>query len=227
MSSLLEGCTVHYFDITGRAEMLRLALAHTGLEWHDDRFPGSEWPTKKAASPTGKAPWVTLADGTSLAQSRAILRLIGKEGGLYPTDALRALRVDELIDTCDDAGATVRSTGDKLEGDAKKAARAESAATGDIRAALRWIDEFVGANGSAGFAVGDSLTIADFALATTATSIASGAFDGVPESVLDGFAHIRAVRKTVASLPSTIAFYEERGNAKSKGELLNAAAKDL
>lgn len=225
--SILAGCSVHYFDITGRAEMLRLALAHTGLEWHDDRFPGAEWPAKKASSPSGKAPWLTLADGSQLAQSRAILRLIGKEGGLYPKDSLLAQRVDELIDNCDDAGATVRATGDKLEGEAKAAARAESCASGEIHLALKRIDEYVAAHGSGGFAVGGALTIADFALCTTAASLASGAFDGVPPTVLDAFAHIQAVRKTVAALPSTVAFYEKRGDAKSKGELLIAGAKDL
>ena len=226
-TAMFHGCTLTYFDGLGRGEVLRLALNHLGIAWTDDRIKGSDWPALKAAAPWGKLPFVKLSDGTHLAQTKAILRLVGKQGGLYPADALAAFRVDELVDTMEDLSNAVRLTGDGKEQAEKEAIRTESSERGEIHALLRKIDDFIGAHGSGGFAVGASLSIVDFAVFSTCSSIASGVYDGVPPTVLNPFARLQAVRKTVASLPSTIAWYEHRGDAKSKGEIFNAAAKDL
>ena len=39
-------------------------------------------------------------DGVSATQSVAHLRYAGKKSGLYPTDDMQALRVDEILDIC-------------------------------------------------------------------------------------------------------------------------------
>jgi glutathione S-transferase len=223
----LDGSTLTYFAGAGRAEVLRLSLAKLGVQWTDERLDFKSWPAFKASAPWGTVPTLKLADGQVLAQTKAILRLVGKKGGFYPTDELLAMRADELVDALEDLSSTVRLTGSKLEGAEKEAARKASSEAGEIYAALEKIEAFVGAHGSDGFAVGSSLSIADFALFATLSNLAGGNYDGVPPTVLDPFRHVQAVRKTVASLPTTVAWYESRGDAKSKFEIFNASAKDL
>jgi glutathione S-transferase len=176
--------------------------------------------------PWAKIPTIALADGTTIAQTKAMLRLIGKTSGTYPLDPMLAFRADELIDTVEDLSNATRLTGEKLEGAEKEAARKASAEAGDIADGLRRLNEFIGKHGANGFAVGNSLTIADFAVFSTCSNMIAN-YDGVPITALDPFPNIQAVRKTVASLPSTVGWYASRGDAKSKSELLNASAKDL
>jgi hypothetical protein len=39
---------LHYFDIYGRAEPIRMLLAHAKAEFEDVRLPREEWPKIKA-----------------------------------------------------------------------------------------------------------------------------------------------------------------------------------
>lgn len=226
IGEMFNDCTMTYFDAAGRGEVLRLALSHLGVAWTDVRIKGADWPALKPTTTWQSIPVVNLANGTQLAQTKAILRLIGKHGNFYPTDPTLAFRADELVDTIEDLSVTTRMTGDGKEQAEKEAARKDSAERGAIHEILRRIDEFIGTHGSSGYCIGHSLSTADFAVFSTCSNIVSN-YDGIPSTALDPFVRIQAVRKTVASLPSTIKWYESRGDKKSKSELFNAAAKEL
>ena len=93
---------VSYFDATGRAEAIRLTLAIGGnTTFEDDRFAGSAWPELKPTTRWGMTPEATVA-GRTYGQSHAILRYAGKTAGLYPSDALAALAVDEMLGVLED-----------------------------------------------------------------------------------------------------------------------------
>lgn len=69
----------------------------------DKRIPFPEFGALKAAGafPFGSVPVLDI--GTErFAQSGAILRYAGKLAGLYPVDAVAALRVDMAIDTIEE-----------------------------------------------------------------------------------------------------------------------------
>jgi prostaglandin-H2 D-isomerase / glutathione transferase len=76
-------------------------LHAAGLEFTDTRFAGKDWPTIKAATPLGFVPNLKV-NGKTFCQSKALMRFAGKKSGMYPTDDLEALAVDEAIDTLDD-----------------------------------------------------------------------------------------------------------------------------
>jgi prostaglandin-H2 D-isomerase / glutathione transferase len=89
---------VTYFPVTGRAEITRLALAFGGIEYEDHRVQRAEYAAIKPTLPLNQIP-VLEVDGVVYAQSMAMARYAGRLSGLYPTDAIEALKVDMLIET--------------------------------------------------------------------------------------------------------------------------------
>ncbi|CAM9830208.1 unnamed protein product [Ectocarpus fasciculatus] len=85
---------LHYFDDPGRAEATRVALAYAGKDFQDNIMGFPEYDACKWA---GKGLPVLEMDGAEYTQSTALLRYAGKLGGLYPDDALAALKVDEIV----------------------------------------------------------------------------------------------------------------------------------
>ena len=209
--TLLSNCKLTYFGIVGgRVEACRLALSLGNIAFQDDRISFPEWKDFKPKTPFGSVPVLTLEDGTQLAQQRAILRLIGKETNLYPTsDHLLAAKVDSLVDATEDLFPKTNAVGQGLPQTEKEAARkAAIEQGGEIYAMLQKIDAFVAANGSNGFAVGSSLTIADLVLFSMTGSIVSGLYDGIPLTAMDAFANITTVRKTVRAHPGVVKYFD-------------------
>lgn len=100
-----ESYTLYYFDAKGRAEPMRILLAHAGVEYTDKRLERKEWGNLKQNMPNKKVPVLELDDGmqkTNLGQSGAILRFLGKKHGYYPEDPLAAHKCDYLIDCYND-----------------------------------------------------------------------------------------------------------------------------
>lgn len=215
-SLLLQGSQLTYFGIPGRGEATRLALTIGGVEnWKDHRIEFSEWPALKQTTPWGSLPLLTLSNGTVIAQQRAILRLVGKETGLYPSeDTVQAALVDSLMDACEDVGSKINAQGQGLEHPEKEAARAKAVAKdGAVYQVLQMVESFVAKYGKNGHAVGNTLTIADLYLYAGCGSLVSGLYDGVPTDCLETpdstFSNINAVRKTVRSHPAAQAYYDK------------------
>lgn len=98
---------LHYFDTRGLAEPIRLTLADLGLDWEEMAHSAETW---KEAKPKGiesglftfgqmPALEYTDADGKqfTMTQSTAILQFLGRQHGLYGTQALsdeQVIKVD-------------------------------------------------------------------------------------------------------------------------------------
>lgn len=90
-----------YFEAKGVAEVSRLALAVAGVNYEDIRVSQEDWPTQKPKFPQGKLP-VLEAGSNIFPQSRAILRFIAREHGLYGIDNIQNTEVDVIIETVQD-----------------------------------------------------------------------------------------------------------------------------
>ena len=209
--TILSNCKVSYFGIPGRGESIRLALAIGGVAFQDDRIESKQWPSIKPTTVWGSLPTLTLSTGEVIAQQRAVLRMIGKETGLYPEDITKAALVDSLMDALEDLETLTSKQGDGLPKLEKEAARAKAMAKGGPSyACLERIEAFVGRHGSDGYAVGNSLTIADVFMFASTGSLVSGLYDGVPLDAIDfDFPNITAVRKTVRSHPGVVEWYQK------------------
>jgi glutathione S-transferase len=113
------------------------------------------------------------------------------------------------MDAAEDIGQKTNAVGQGMAVAAKLAARgAAFEKEGAVYPILANVDKFIAAHGQGGYAVGDSLTIADLMLYTATSSLLSGMFDGVPATALDDFAHIAALRKLVRSYPAVVKYYD-------------------
>ena len=96
-----------YFDIKGKAEPVRLALAVGGVPFEDRRLQRGEWAELKPQTRWRYLPELTVTeDGkapVTFGQSNAQLRYVGRLAGLYPADEpLQAALVDEMLDALED-----------------------------------------------------------------------------------------------------------------------------
>lgn len=215
--NILAGCKLTYFPVPGRGESIRLALAIGGIAFTDERVDFSQWKELKPTTPWGSLPVLTLADGTTIAQQRSILRFVGKHvDDLYPSDPLRAARCDELMDALEDVGVKTNAAGQGLEQAEKEAKRKEAVETGAVAQLLEKVDAYIGAQGSAGHSVGDKMTVADLMLFAQAGTLISGLFDGVPLDCLDRFGNIQALRKAVAAEPACNKWLKDWGEGLPK-----------
>ena len=94
--------TLHYFPLYVRVEAVRMLLHYKNVEFTDNVISFADWGAAKPGFPNGQVPCLELGDGTKLGQSLAILRLLGKQHGMYPADAMAAYHVDSLIDEFND-----------------------------------------------------------------------------------------------------------------------------
>lgn len=94
---------LHYFDLRGRAEIIRLVCAYGRLPLDEVRIPMDRaFLERKSTLPFGQLPMMEI-QGKSYAQSMAMARYAAKQCGLYPVDDdLAALEVDMVMDACAD-----------------------------------------------------------------------------------------------------------------------------
>lgn len=175
-----------YFNVAGIAQATRDLLNFFSIPFEDERLTREEFADKKAELPFGQLPTLTvIADGktTTLAQSKSILRYVGRLTRTYPSkDAVNAAVVDQWCDLHTDfMGPLVLSMyPDKMGLSAfdREAHRAWIRETHlprflkIIDAALvedKWISGM------------DAINIADFCWKPTLEWLKSGTFDGVSE----------------------------------------------
>src|SRR5687768_16514386 len=113
-----------YFDApVSRGEECRLALHVAGVDFEDVRIQRAEWAALKPTTPFGSMPLFELPGHPVLAQSNAILVLIGRRHGLHPKDDFEAARHESVMQHVEDLRAAVGPTLRMSDPDEKRKAR--------------------------------------------------------------------------------------------------------
>jgi prostaglandin-H2 D-isomerase / glutathione transferase len=95
--------TLTYFDApVSRGEECRLALFLAQVPFTDERLKAPDWEKRKSSTPYGAVPVLTAEGHPPIAESNAILRLIGSLHGLHPTDPWEAARHEALMGAIED-----------------------------------------------------------------------------------------------------------------------------
>jgi len=192
--------TLLYFPFAGRGGAIRDAFRIGGVAFEDKHIGRDEFRRMKTEGelPLGSLPALDVGGETPfrISQSNAILRYAGRLAGLYPSDPLEALRVDELLDFAEDMSHALSPSMREPDMDKKLAMRKEIV-DARIPTWCRLLESRIAANGNATHLVGSSLTIADLKLLYGFDALVSGNLDGVPTTVLDPFPKIGAWRTAV------------------------------
>jgi len=162
---------LHYFNIRGKGELIRLIFAAAGEEYEDIRYKarnaemglleGLTWDDEaKASMPLGQMP-VLEVGGVKYCQQLSIAKFLARRFGLMG-DELQALKVDMLVDTMwlDVAMKCILMF---FEKDEEKKAVIKEKANQDIPAMLKNVAKWV----EGGFVLGDKLSLADIAIFDT------------------------------------------------------------
>lgn len=196
-----------YFDMDGgRAEPIRIAFHAAGIDFDDDRFPFTEFPTVRKRTRFNAVPVLDI-DGEQLTQTNAIARYVGKLADLYPSDARQALYCDEVMDVLEDVSHKVGATFG-LEGDALKEAR-QKLVDGWLTIFVRGLGQLLERGGE--YFVDDRLTMADLKAFVQVRSLRSGRLDHVPADLVDRLApNLAAHQERIAADERVVAWYATR-----------------
>jgi len=208
-----------YFGIEGAAEKVRLALVLSGIPFEDDRIGWETWPTLKPTTKYGQLPIMTIDGGEPIAQSEAMLRYVGRLGGLYPPE--KALAIDEAIGLIGDLTRAwtpgfymaMRPTMFGRPEDWQKTEEGQ-AAIKQMREAFvatelpKYLGYFQDMMGDHLFLVGNEPTIADCVLVPTLRNFTKGHLDHVPVTCLDTHPKVTAYIARFMALPKVQAYYD-------------------
>lgn len=186
-----------YFDMAGRAETTRLALAYGNIAYEDKRVAFPDWPALKPTTPLGQLP-VMEVDGKVFAQSIAIARYAAKLSGAYPTDALQALAVDMVVDTVNDLVSVLIDILWLEQDETKKAEKSKKLVEEMMPTSFAALEEMV--EGGAFF--GSSITLADIRVFDFVVSIAVS----FPGFDISKFPKIVGVVESVKTNPNIAAY---------------------
>lgn len=212
-----------YFNGKGLAEQTRLLFAATGTAFEDHRVTYAthpdgtrntpEFDALKPVLPMGQLPvlYVTKDGATSaLPQSKAIERYLARELGLFGASAEQGAVIDAVAEVVVD----IKSKFNAAKADeAKKAAF--FGAGGDLQTLLSYIERTSSAH-SAGFTIGDKLSLADLIIYHLFTIWFTGADKEAAHAVLNSAAPTVAAALAKTSANEGLAKWEAERSSRDE-----------
>jgi glutathione S-transferase len=185
-----------YFDAPmSRGEECRLALHLGGVDFEDHRVKREEWMALKPTTPFGSLPLFELPGHPALAQSNAILVLIGRKHGLHPKDDFEAARHEAIMSYVEELRGHVSPTMRMEDPAEKKRAREQLAAT----YLPGWGANVEKQIGDGPFFGGAALNVVDLKLHMIMRWFAGGALDHIPATILAGYPKLNRLHAAVAA----------------------------
>lgn len=157
---------LYYFDLPGRAEMIRMLLKFVKAPFEDIRMTSDQWGKEKASGkfPLQQLPVLTCeATGMTLAQTDAIMHWLGKKFNLLPKKAEKFYRVLWWCNTAKDILEGCMRTYLPIPEEKKKEIL-KAFYENSVPVFLRAMEQRLTENKSQEFLVGRKNTIADFYL---------------------------------------------------------------
>lgn len=207
--SCCKSYTLTYFNITGRAETIRLIFAAGGIKYEDKRIEQSEWPAMKPNTPWGTLPTLTVGGKTVVGQSMAIARYVAREAGLAGKCSMEQLQVDSVADAITELCDKTIPIFMIQDADKKSAAQNELL-TQCLPAVLTKIANFHDSNnGGKSFLVTDKMTWADIHWYAT-MELMSFAVPGAAELINKQYPRLQQLFERVAANPKIAEYIKKR-----------------
>lgn len=195
---------LYYFNGRGLGEVIRLTFEAKGQKFEDVRYTQETWPEAKKNFETGKLPCLEV-NGKRIPQSKAILRYLGNEFGMFGDDNFERAMVDSMMENIRDMEQELYKL--IMEKDqAKKEEIRNNFKTTVLPAFANLISGTLKQN-KTGYLVGKKLSIADIHLFTFLDTVTrTDGFKDLLEENKDLSTHFDMVK----SIPKIKAWLEKR-----------------
>lgn len=193
-----------YFDApVSRGEECRLALHLAGVDFEDVRVKPNDWPAVKAQTPFGAVPTYEEPGRPVLAQSNAILTLIGRRHGLHPSDDFTAALHEAMMGHVEDLRAQVGPT-IRIKDEAEKRRVRE----GLVESFLpTWAANAEKQLGRGPFFAGDKLHVVDLKLHMAVRWFIGGKVDYIPANIFAAYPKLIGIHDAVREHAGVKAWY--------------------
>jgi glutathione S-transferase len=196
-----------YFDApVSRGEECRLALHVAGVDFEDERIKFADWPARKPSTPFGSLPVLTIPGQPPLAQTHAILTLIGRRHDLLPKDDFAAARHEAIMAYVEDLRGAIRPSMATKDPAERKALREQLAS----EYLPGWAQHVEAQLGEGPFFGGAAIGVVDLKLYVVTRWIRSGSLDHIPSDVWAAFPKLIGVHDAVAAHPRVRSWYAQR-----------------
>ncbi len=197
-----------YFDMNGgRGEPIRIAFHAAGIDFEDNRLSFEDFGVMRQSTSFNSVPVLEI-EGAEVTQSNAVLRYLGKLGGLYPADDMQALYCDEVMGAAENLTHYIVPTM-FLQGDEQRVAR-EKLVDGWLTVFLRGVDTLLIRGGGQYFA-DNRLTVADLKTFVQTRWLRSGGLDHIPQDLVQRLAPgLAEHQQRVEDDPLVVAYYASR-----------------
>ncbi len=195
-----------YFDFSGgRGEECRLALHIAGIDFVDDRISPKDWSSIKPSTPFGEMPVIDIEGEGILAQSNAILGLIGTRHGLLPDDDFKAAQHIAILNAVEDLNTRIGFTM-RLEDDEQKKKERQELAEGYMKEWANNMEKQI----QGPFVAGETITVADLKLFILIGWIKQDILDFMPANYFDAFPKLNTLFAAVSEHPKVIEWYKSK-----------------
>ncbi|OQR88957.1 paladin [Thraustotheca clavata] len=151
-----------YFDMPGRADLIRLVLFLNDIPFEDERITREEFAARKESFPFHQVPTLTI-NGEVYAQGHSLARYVGSLTNMYPVNQpIAALKVDEILDFQEDIVQTIIPML-REQDPSRKEILAKELSHVKLPKLLELLENRL-AKSNGVFILGDTLTIADITL---------------------------------------------------------------
>lgn len=192
-----------YFDFSGsRGEECRLALFLAGVPFEDERLDRTKWDERRAASPFGSLPILSIEGRPPLAQSNAILTFVGREHGLHPKDEFEAARHLAVMEAVEEMRAKLGPI-NRITDPAEKRKAREEVAAGFLPEWGRSIERQI----AGPFLGGAQPNVVDLKLFVATGPFLAGKIEHVTPDVWKGSPKLLGVHAAVKAHPKVQAWY--------------------
>ncbi|MGZ3424898.1 MAG: glutathione S-transferase family protein [Polyangiales bacterium] len=197
-----------YFDApVSRGEECRLALHLAGVDFEDHRFKREEWAALKATTPFGSVPVLEWPGQPPLAQSNAILVLVGRRHGLHPKDDFAAARHEAVMAHVEDLRQQIAPTM-RIADEAEKKRVREQLVANYIPTWAAKVEQQIADDGP--FFAGNAIHVVDLKLLMITRWIRSGVLDHIPKTAFDSAPKLLRVHDAVDAHPKVKAWYAQK-----------------
>jgi glutathione S-transferase len=194
-----------YFDApVSRGEECRLAFHVAGVDFEDVRLSRDQWLAFKPKTPFGSVPVLEMPGHAPLAQSNAILVLIGRQHGLHPKDDFEAARHEAMMCHVEDLRANVAPTL-RIADEAEKKQAREALVASFLPTWGENAEKHILGDGP--FFAGQKLHVVDLKLHMVVRWFAGGKVDHVPATIFARFPKLTRVHDAVRDDPRVKSWY--------------------